>query len=946
MKNIIFGLVSLFILSCQVHQVQKLNDGILIHLKKPAKSAARVIRLQVITDKIIHVSAIPVQSFPEFKSLMVVDSIQKPVKWDIQEDSEKVVLQTLSLRVSVKLSSGEIAFSDLNGKSILTEQKGGGKYFSSVKISNKPFYHIRQVFESPSNEAIYGLGQQQLGLVNYKNQDVDLFQYNTKVSIPFIVSNKNYGILWDNYSESKFGDIREYEPLSLLKLYSQDGQKGGLTAIYSSRVDSNKIFLKRTETAIAYEFLNSTKDIPAEFPIAQGKVTWTGYLESDSSGIHKFKLYSSGYIKIWLNGEVVVPERWRQPWNAGTTIFNVEMEKGKKYPVKIEWIPDGGQAYCSLKCLTPQASGEQEKLSFYSEVAKQIDYYFIKGENIDDVISGYRQITGKAAMMPKWAMGFWQSRERYTCQDTIISIASKFRKRNIPIDNLVLDWFYWEEKKWGDHEFDSTRFPEPGKMVEDLHNQYHIHFMISVWPKFYVGTNNYKVMMDKGWLYKKNIELKHKDWVGPGYFSTFYDAFNPRARQYFWDQINEKLFSKGIDAWWMDASEPDMHSNLSLQERKELMDPTALGPGAEFFNAYPFVNAKGIYEGQRSTKPNQRVFILTRSAYAGQQRFAAATWSGDIASRWEDMKRQVAAGIGFCISGIPYWTMDIGGFSIENRYRNLQGAVLDEWREMNTRWYQFGSFCPIFRAHGQSPFREVFNIAPENHPAYQSIVFYDKLRYRLMPYIYSLGGMVYLNNYTIMRGLIMDFEADTAVENINDQYMFGPALLICPVVEYKATNRKVYLPATTGWYNLYTGKYLAGGQQILADAPYSRIPVFVKEGSIIPIGPEIQYSNEKPADPVILFIYTGKNASFTLYEDENVNYNYEKGIYSTITFSYNDKIRTLTIGDRAGSYPGMPETRTFNIILITKNKPAGLDFNLKPAKTIKYDGKSQHIQFE
>jgi alpha-D-xyloside xylohydrolase len=358
------------------------------------------------------------------------------------------------------------------------------------------------------------------------------------------------------------------------------------------------------------------------------------------------------------------------------------------------------------------------------------------------------------------------------------------------------------------------------------------------------------------------------------------------------------------------------------------------------------MNAKAVYEGQRSTHPDQRVYILTRSAFAGQQRYAATTWSGDIASRWYDLKAQISAGMNFSLAGIPYWSMDIGGFAVEPRYEHPTDADLDEWRELNTRWYQFGSFCPIFRVHGQFPLREIYNIAPEDHPAYQSMLAYNKLRYRLMPYIYSLSGMVTQQDYTIMRGLVMDFSSDKNVMAINDQFMFGPAILVNPVSEYKSRTRAVYLPRGSGWYELKTGKFLAGGQTIQADAPYSEIPLYIKAGSIIPCGPEIQYTTEKPADPIRLFVYTGSDGSFTLYEDENTNYNYEQGTFATIPLSYNEDAKELVIGKRQGSFPGMLMKRTFEFIFISMHKPSGMDFQSAPDLVITYDGNKKLIKIK
>ena len=376
------------------------------------------------------------------------------------------------------------------------------------------------------------------------------------------------------------------------------------------------------------------------------------------------------------------------------------------------------------------------------------------------------------------------------------------------------------------------------------------------------------------------------------------------------------------------------------------MGPTALGSASRYLNTYSLMITKAVYEGQRKTNPDQRVFILTRSAFAGQQRYASATWSGDVSARWYDLKAQIPAGLNFALAGIPYWTTDIGGFSVEPRFEKPNSKDLEEWRELMTRWFQYGTFCPLFRVHGQFPYREIFNVAPEDHPAYQTMLAYDKLRYRLMPYIYSLSGMVTQNDYTIMRALVMDFDNDKNVLNIGNQFMFGPSLMINPVTDYKARERKVYLPATAGWYDLKTGKYFEGGQTIEADAPYSDIPIFVKSGSILPCGPNIQYAMENPADPIRLFVYTGSDGAFEIYEDENVNYNYEKGKFSIIPLKYNEKDHSLTIGKRSGEFAGMLQTRTFEIIKISRKKPSGLDFNSHPDFTIKYDGSEQTIKLD
>ncbi|MDR0508159.1 MAG: DUF5110 domain-containing protein [Dysgonamonadaceae bacterium] len=921
-KYIIFIITVLTTLftGCQSSPYKKMRDGIIVTLKSDKALSTKNIRLQVITDDIIHVTATPNPKFSDKNSLITVyDKTQTP-EWSVIEENGNVLLKTATTIATVSLSTGEVTFSDMNGNILLRENKGGGKIFSDMEIEGIKSCTIQQIFESPEDEAFFGLGQHQAGEFNYKGKNEVLYQYNTKVSIPFVLSSKNYGILWDNYSLTKFGDSRDYANLNQFKLYNKTGKEGGLTATYMVNADSANVFVERNESQIDYENLETVKKFPKDFPFYNSRITWEGELEAAETGKYHFILYYAGYTTVYLNGRVIVPERWRTAWNPNSYKFTVDVKAGEKQKIKLDWKPDGGTSYIGLKALSPISPEEQNKLSLWSEVGNQIDYYFIRGNNADEVIKGYRTITGKSPIMPKWAMGFWQSRERYKTQDEILNALREYRKRNIPIDNIVQDWSYWPEDAWGSHDFDTARFPDPQGMVDSIH-ALNARIMISVWPKFYHTTANYKAFEEKRWMFDRAVKDSIRDWIGKGYIGGFYDAYSEGARKLFWNQINDKLYSKGIDAWWMDASEPDILSNASMEYRKELMNPTTLGSSTEYFNAYALVNAQAIYEGQRSVKPNERVFLLTRSGFAGLQRYSTATWSGDIGTRWEDMKTQISAGLNFAMSGIPYWTMDIGGFCVEKRYEQAKEGSEDmkEWRELNTRWFQFGAFCPLFRSHGQYPYREIYNLAPEGSSTYNSMVYYTKLRYRLMPYIYSLAGMTYFNDYTIMRALVMDFNTDANTHCIGDQYMFGPNLMVCPVYTYKATSRAVYFPAGTNWYNFETGEYIIGGKAINVAAPYEQIPLFVREGSILPMGREIQSTKETQTD-LTLKVYTGANGEFTLYEDEGVNYNYETGAYSTIGLSYDEISKTLTIDEVKGEYPNMPKERTFTIEWVMKEK--------------------------
>jgi alpha-D-xyloside xylohydrolase len=408
--------------------------------------------------------------------------------------------------------------------------------------------------------------------------------------------------------------------------------------------------------------------------------------------------------------------------------------------------------------------------------------------------------------------------------------------------------------------------------------------------------------------------------------------------------MNEKLNSKGFDAWWLDADEPDLHSNIDIGERKARTTPTALGPSTEFFNSFPLPHTQGVYRGDRAADPDKRVFILSRKGYAGTQRNAVAVWSGDIVSRWDDMRDQVSAGVNLSMSGLPNWTFDAGGFAVEKRYENQDPAHLPEWRELNTRWFQFGAFVPLFRSHGQFPYREIWNIAPEGTPYYDSMAYYNRLRYTLLPYVYTLAGDTYHHDGSMMRGMAMDFPADPKVRDINDQYLFGPAFLVAPVTTFKATQRPVYLPAGSAWYDFYSGQRHDGGQTLQAAAPLERMPLFVRAGSIIPTGPVQQYVDEKKDAPLTVVVYTGADGEFSLYEDDGKGYGYEKGEFSRIPLKWNEKTGELSIGARQGSFPGMQAKREVRVRWISG--PRADAGTLEPATdtTVQYDGQAVTVK--
>jgi len=941
MKKKIFALLNIagiiiFAISCNRSstKLEKLNDGIILNLKNGA------LKVQICTEKIARIVFDPERKFQLRKSL-VVEKEWKPVPFEVSSDDGELRLSTKELIILINKKSGALSFSDKNGRLYLREDQEKPRQLTRARVMGEKTYHLQQNFKLSPEEGIYGLGQHQEGIINYRNHDVLLVQENEKVSIPFLVSTNNYGILWDNYSKSKF----------------HDGQEGTY---------------------------------------------------------------------------------------------------------------------------------------FWSEVGEAIDYYFICGKDLDDVIRGYREITGQAPMFPRWAFGFWQSKERYRTGQELIEVASEYRQRKIPIDLIIQDWQYWgDPSQWSAMKFDEERYPRPEEMIKTLHDKYHVHFMVSIWPVLGPKTEIYKEMEKKGLLYSPVVRAGGK----------VYDAYSEEARKIYWKYIYEGLFSKGVDAFWMDSTEPEV--NEADEKHIKQIGQTALGSIARYLNTYSLMTTKGVYEGQRSVSSDKRVVILTRSAFAGQQRYAAATWSGDIVARWDVFRNQISAGLNFCMSGIPYWTTDIGAF-----YVRQYGAFFDEgcndpgYRELYVRWFQYGAFCPIFRSHGTDTPREIWRFGEPGTWAYDTLVKYDILRYRLLPYIYSLAWKVTSDGYTIMRGLPMDFSNDKTVLNIDNQFMFGPALLICPVTkqmyygedyinevipadylftpdgqkgglrvefyngqnfeklvttrvqkkasyntwvdelpegvdrvnyslrwtgevltkgagEYefwltcddgvrlwlddrlvidswqaqRARNHRakvnleagkkyrlridyfnsqngtqmrlawttpdmpreiynpneikswrLYLPEARGWYDFWTGERREGGKWIEREVPIDIMPIYVRAGSIVPMGPEVQYSTEKPADPIELRIYPGEDAEFILYEDENDNYNYEKGFYALIPIKWDEKNQSLTIGEEKGDFPGKLKRRTFHLVWVGKNHGVGVEPERRPDKIVLYEGKAIQVK--
>ncbi|MDR0982754.1 MAG: DUF5110 domain-containing protein [Culturomica sp.] len=588
------------------------------------------------------------------------------------------------------------------------------------------------------------------------------------------------------------------------------------------------------------------------------------------------------------------------------------------------------------------------------EAAKQVDSYFMKGKTMDAVVANYRLLTGNSPMMPLYLFGYIQSKERYISSDDLINTLKEYRQRRIPIDMIVQDWNYWPEGQWGNMSMNPTFYPDKKKLADEIHSL-HAKLMISIWPN---ATNcpQYEDFKKKGLLLGE---------------TPVYDAFNPSARKLYWSYAKKAFFDNGFDAWWCDSSEPldadwtFMKEGYGFDSHKQrwelntnLLDSVL---GAERSQLYSLYHAMGIYENQRSTNEDKRVVNLTRSGYAGQQRYSTITWNGDTRASWQSFAQMIPAGLNFMATGCPYWTIDIGAFFTRKGPQwfwkgDYNKGVADMgYRELYTRMFQYGAFLPMFRSHGSDTPREVWRFGKPGDPFYDSLIEMINMRYRLLPYIYSLAGKVHRENYTMTRALAFDFAKDVQVADLKDEFMFGQALLVAPVttpmyysvdshpLEKVDKTRRVYLPDGADWIDFWTGEKYKGGQWIVSEAPINKIPLLVRQGSIIPMGPVMQYTSEKTDADWEIRVYPGANSSFTVYEDEGDNYNYEKGKSSSFEIVWNDKNNTLIISDRKGEYPGMPVSRKLRFVKVNEKSGIGVKESIE-GKVVEYKGKYLKIK--
>lgn len=799
--------------------------------------------------------------------LVITEEIPAP-EFKVSGSPSFVEVKVKNLKVSLDKQTGALSFYDRNGATLLKEEKGSRKMEPS-NINGEPCYMAELKFISPDDEHIFGLGQFQDGHYNLRGITRRLTQVNSQIAIPFIYSSKGYGLLWHQYGLTDFNPADNYITLVQQEQPAANSQMADVTTTAGTQ-----------RRAQSQSYYSGSFDAPMD-----GE--YSVFLDLGDMGNRHY---------VTIDGLACLDQS--NMWLPPTAGALVKLTAGK-HEVQVVCKADN----------KPKLSWKlkDDKTTFRSPNAKILDYVVFLG-TADEVISAYRDLSGKAPLFPLWAYGFWQCRERYTSGSQLVSTVKEFRERKYPMDVIVQDWQYWGNRGWGVPQFDETNYANPAGFIKDIHDL-NAHFNISIWSN-----------PDKNSEIGKEYVAK-KRFIGE---SKWLDYFNPETRKEYWNTLKVNMFDEGVDSWWMDAVEPE---NDAL--KGEL---TFMGPGDLYRLTYPLMVSQAVYEGQREASSDKRVCILTRSAFSGQQRYGIINWSGDIGGTWDTYRRQIVAGLNFTITGLPYWTTDIGGF-----FRSGRSQYTDEsFHELLLRWHQWSVFNPIFRMHAYQTETEPWKFGKTVEENMRKMT---DLRYRLIPYIYSEAYQVSMNNSTMMRPLVMDFVDDQSALDKQYQFMFGKAILVAPVTEPGIKEKNVYLPAATEWFDFWTGKVFKGGQTIKAEAPLDKIPLFVKSGSIIPMGKFIQYTGENVQDTLELRIYKGADGSFELYEDENDNYNYEKGAYSTILFRWNDSKRSLTIDERKGSFPGMLMQRKFKIIVVKQDAGSGIGISDKFDKIVTYIGK-------
>ena len=826
------------------------------------------IKLEVVDESIIHVKkslpGVEVKELPDYVTVLEPQNVD----WKMTQSKEQLAISTNTVRVLVN-ADGTIEYQTKDGKQLLAETNEQS-YINPDAAAENP---VSQAFVA-GDEALYGLGQFQSGIMDWKNVPIRLQQYNQEIAIPFLVSTKGYGIYWHNYSLTDFNKPQNEIQFASTQ-HAQVKTNKNETTVDGEKED---VAAHITKEDIAKN-IRETTFIPAK----TGEYTFMALSDNDGR--------MRGEIKVTIDGDDVI--NYSTIWMPRRYSGRKYLEAGKKY--KVVFQNTGAKIPGRLFYNEP----DFDKTVFSSTKGNAIDYYWVQGENPAQIIAQYQKLSGKAPMFPKSAYGFWQCRERYHNQTELLENAREMRKRQIPFDNIVQDWFYWPQGTKGP-QWDRVKYPNPKAMVDEL-KALNLKLMVSVWPEV------------------KNEGLEKKYGLTKIESSNYIDIYDPKIRDGFYRMLSDSMFHFGVNSIWLDGTEPEGVRNTEVN--------TAVGPYREVQLPYSLEVTRAVYEGRRAEFPNERVFNLTRSAYSGQQRYGATSWSGDVEASWEQLAEQMAAGLNFTMAGIPYWTHDIGGFFRDSKSINPQfdsQYTNPEYIELLARWFQFGTFSPIFRIHGYKSETEIWRYGHEFENMARKFI---NLRYQFMPYIYSEAWKVTNDSHLLMSPLAYYYPNDKNTWRIKDQLFFGESIMVAFVSEYKQRSKEVYLPAGD-WFNFWTNEKLGGNTKVTVETPFNSTPVFVKAGSIIPTGPKVQYATEKSDEPLRIKIYPGEDAGYVLYLDDNESYDYEKGEYSEIVFTYTDASKKLTIENGEGNYINFEETpMDFVVELIGSEKETKVSYN-------------------
>ncbi|MFR9621107.1 MAG: TIM-barrel domain-containing protein [Rikenellaceae bacterium] len=834
--NLLFGLLSMAILSVNGQSkfalpMERHDCGVEV------TSGDLKINVSVVDDGIIHVQKSPVVQGAYTSPDLVTVLEPQGVAWRLKETAEAITISTKELRVIVK-SDATIEYADADGEPMVAELMKGsladGKAVQSFTVGD---------------EALYGLGQYQSGIFDWRCVPMTLRQYNQEVAVPFLVSTKGYGILWNNYSVTHFNPA-EHE-------ISFEEKKAEVSTLNydATNIDVEDVKNAKAE-ADAKDNIRETTFTPDQSGL------YTFYVKSDNGGRMR------GQIKLTLDDDVVVD--YATIWIPQNFSGRKYLEAGHEY--KVVFRNTGARIPGQVFYNKP----DYNKTSFSSEAATSIDYYLLAGASPADIVGLNHKLTGEAPLLSKKSYGFWQCRERYHNQAELLENANEMRKRKIPFDVIVQDWFYWPDKTKGP-EWDRAKYTDPAAMAKEVHDL-NLDIMVSVWPSV---TND--PMLAK-------YDLVENSKLGKTPYMDFWDE---RVADGYYRMLSDSMFHMGINHIWLDGSEPGDNPGGGAA--------TGMGEFRYLANSYSLMVTKAMYEGKREEYPRERVMNLTRSAFSGQQRYGAVTWSGDVQATWKQFGEQIAAGLNFTIAGVPYWSHDIGGFFRDSKSIN---PIFDsqytnqDYIELLSRWFQFGAFSPVFRIHGYVSETEIWRYGAEFEALARKFI---DLRYQLMPYIYSEARRVTTDGHVLMAPLVYYYPEDRECWSIDDQLFFGENIMAAFVTEPQQRQKEVYLPHGE-WFDFWTNKRYEGGGSVRVAAALDSTPLFVKGGSIVPFGPKVQYATQPTSEPTHIRVYTGADAAYTLYFDDNISYDYEEGVYSEVKFAYNHKSGTLEIAAGQDKY--------------------------------------------